>query len=332
LGASVTITPIVDNIELDSEAQSGMLSTDQKQTLNFFFLQETVGTDIGFIIEGIGGAPFELTGPDYGKAVSEEMPAPAEFLLIPPNDFGTPNRKRATSIKFELNTRGQSVSFIPRVDQVNYPEMDCNSGEDKKKIFEYFFDPALGDFTWFMLGGAFSARTPTPFELYGGLTPQNFEPFPPRLRSLYIAENNYGAAARNFLSLSIQMDLMLLISHMSIMWLTLLLFSILQRKQLFITSLLLTLSVLIMLGFCLDLNPLNFTKWHPRLALKFSLFRKNMISLVLCVLIKLENYSLYGFELFWLAPQQLFLSLSLVTIKKWIQLTTERRNIQEISR
>jgi len=196
LGASVTITPIVDNIELDSEAQSGMLSTDQKQTLNFFFLQETVGTDIGFIIEGIGGAPFELTGPDYGKAVSEEMPAPAEFLLIPPNDFGTPNRKRATSIKFELNTRGQSVSFIPRVDQVNYPEMDCNSGEDKKKIFEYFFDPALGDFTWFMLGGAFSARTPTPFELYGGLTPQNFEPFPPRLRSLYIAENNYGAAAR----------------------------------------------------------------------------------------------------------------------------------------
>jgi hypothetical protein len=196
IGTSVTITPIVDNIQLDAQAQSGMLSTDQKQTLNFFFLQETVGTDIGFIIEGIGGAPFELTGPDYAKAISEMMPSPAEFLLIPPSDFGTPNRKRATSIKFELNTRGQSVSFIPRVDQVDYPELDINSGEDKKKIFEYFFDPTLGDFTWFLLGAKLASRTPTPFEFYGDLIPQNLEAFPPRLRSLYIAENNYGAAAR----------------------------------------------------------------------------------------------------------------------------------------
>lgn len=194
LGVAVTITPIIDNLTHSSEAQSGMLSLDQKQTLNFFFQGETVGTDIGFIIEGDG--PFELTGPDYAKAVSEAMPAPAEFLVIPPNDFGTPNRKRATSIKFELNTEGQSVAFIPIVDGVSYPEMDVNSGVDKKAIFEYFFDIALGDFTWFMLGGTLRSRTPTPFEMYGELIPQNLEVFPPRLKSLYLAENNYGAAAR----------------------------------------------------------------------------------------------------------------------------------------
>ena len=192
LAATVKCTPIIDNVV--GNVFTNFTTLDQKQTQNFFFLVETVGTDIAFILESQDGSPFELTGPDYTKAVSELMPAPAEFLLLPPSDFGTPNRKRATSIKFELNTRGQNVVFTPRVDQVNYPPMTCNSGEDKKLIFEYFFPIALGDFTWFMLGGSFLGLTP--FELYGELTPQNLEPFPPRLKSLYIAENNYGAAAR----------------------------------------------------------------------------------------------------------------------------------------
>lgn len=192
LAATVRCTPIVDNVV--GNAFSDFTTLDQKQTQNFFFLSESVGTDLGFILESLDGSPFELTGPDYSKAVSEMMPAPAEFLLIPPSDFGTPNRKRATSIKFELNTRGADVVFTPRVDQVNYPPMICNSGEDKKKIFEYFFAINLGDFTWFMLGGTFAGAIP--FELYDGLIPQNLEPFPPRLESLYIAENNYGAAAR----------------------------------------------------------------------------------------------------------------------------------------
>lgn len=192
LAATVRCTPIVDNVV--GNAFTDFTTLDQKQTQNFFFLVETDGTDIGFILESLDGSPFELTGPDFDKAVSEMMPAPAEFLLFPPNDFGSPNRKRATSIKFELNTRGGVVVFTPRVDQVNYPPMSCNSGEDKKNIFEYFFDPALGDFTWFMLGGSLLGSIP--FEMYGNLIPQNLEVFPPRLRSLYIAENNYGAASR----------------------------------------------------------------------------------------------------------------------------------------
>jgi len=192
LAATVRCTPIIDNASLS--ATSNFTSIDQKETKNHFFLSETVGTDLGFILESLDGSPFELTGPDYSKAVSETMPAPAEFLLIPPSDFGSPNRKRATSIKFELNTKGVDVTFTPRVDQVDYPPMTCNSGEDKKKIFEYFFSIALGDFTWFMLGGSFLGVSP--FELYGELIPQNLEIFPPRLKSLYLAENNYGAAAR----------------------------------------------------------------------------------------------------------------------------------------
>lgn len=194
LDQPVTITPIIDNSA--GTPVPGYITTDQKQTVNFFFQLETVGTDIGFIIESPEGIPFELTGPDYGKAVSEEMPAPAEFLLLPPNDFGSPNRKRATSIKFEMNTRGGVVTFTPRVDQVGYPPISISTPEDKKKIFEYFFDPALGDFTWFMLGGIFSSISGIPFELYGGLIPQNLEIFPPRLESLYTAETNYGIAQR----------------------------------------------------------------------------------------------------------------------------------------
>lgn len=192
LAATIRCTPIIDNVV--GSATSTFTSLDQKETKNFFFVVETNGTDIGFILESLDGSPFELTGPDYGKAISEAMPSPAEFLLLPPNDFGSPNRKRATSIKFELNTRGGAVVFTPRVDQTNYAPITVNSGEDKKKIFEYFFDTALGDFTWFMLGGTFAGSIP--FELYGELIPQNLEIFPPRLQSLYVAENNYGAAAR----------------------------------------------------------------------------------------------------------------------------------------
>lgn len=192
LTATVRCTPIVDNVV--GNAHTDFTTLDQKETKNFFFLTETDGTDIGFVLESLDGSPFELTGPDYSKAISEMMPPPAEFLVFPPSDFGTPNRKRATSIKFELNTRGGVVVFTPRVDQTNYPPISCNSGEDKKKIFEYFFDIALGDFTWFLLGGTLSGSIP--FEMYGELIPQNLEVFPPRLKSLYLAENNYGAAAR----------------------------------------------------------------------------------------------------------------------------------------
>lgn len=192
LAATVKCTPIIDNIAGTSTAN--FTSIDQKETKNFFFTSESVGTDLGFILESLNDSPFELTGPEYEKAVSEMMPAPAEFLLLPPNDFGTPNRKRATSIKFELNTRGADVTFTPRVDQTDYPSMVCNSGEDKKKIFEYFFSTNLGDFTWFLLGGTFSGSSP--FELYDGLVPQQLEVFPPRLESLYLAETNYGAASR----------------------------------------------------------------------------------------------------------------------------------------
>lgn len=190
----VTITPIIDNST--GVPVTGFTSTDQKQTLNFFFQMEAVGTDIGFIIENPTGLPFELTGPDYGKAVSEEMPPPAEFLLLPPNDFGSPNRKRSTSIKFEMNTRGGNVIFTPIVDSVAYPSITVNSVFDKKKIFEYFFPITLGDFTWFLTGGTFLSIEGISFELYGGLIPQNLEVFPPRLESLYIAETNYGAPQR----------------------------------------------------------------------------------------------------------------------------------------
>lgn len=198
LGSTVQISALVDNVLVDA-VQTGLASIDQKQTVIFYFQSEIVGTDIGFIVENLSGLPFEFSGPDYSKAVSEEMPPPAEFLRIPPNDFGSPNRKRATSIKFEMNTRGQNVLFVPRFDQVDFEPITVNSGEDKKKIFEYFVNPSLGDFTWFMLAATFASEVPaplTPFELYGTLVPQNLEIFPPRLESLYTAETNYGAPQR----------------------------------------------------------------------------------------------------------------------------------------
>lgn len=192
LNSTVRFTPIIDNVA--QTAYTDFTSIGQKETHHHFFLVNIIGTDIGGILESLDGGPFELTGPDFGKAISEEMPASAEYLLVIPNNYGSPNRKRSTSIKFELNTRGSNVTFTPIVDGVSYAPATHNSGSDTKKTFEYFFATSLGDFTWIDLGGSFLSSSP--FELYGNLIPQQVEQFPPRLESLYIAETNFGAPAR----------------------------------------------------------------------------------------------------------------------------------------
>jgi len=192
LGNTVKFTPIIDNV-LQTH-QSSFFTTDQKQTVIHYFITETYGTDIAGILETEDGTPFEFSEPVLSEAVSEVQPPSAEFLLIPPSNFGSPNRKRATSIKFVMNTRGHDVTFTPIVDGVSYAPGVYNSGVDERKTFEYYFPVALGDFTWFDLGGSFSGSNP--FEFSGSLIPQDLQIFPPRLKSLYLPETNYGAPAR----------------------------------------------------------------------------------------------------------------------------------------
>jgi hypothetical protein len=186
LGQTCEFFPLIDGAIAGA---SSVFSYDRKATHLHYFDAEQVGTDIGGIICGF----FEYYGPNLDEIISEKMPVPATFLVIPQSDYGTPNRKRHSSYKFVINTRGSQVRFTPRLDGVNKTPMDFTTSE--KQVVEYFFTE---DTIGINIGGTLeSIEDPKqPFEFYGPIVPQQVEILPPRLKEFRIPENNYGIAAR----------------------------------------------------------------------------------------------------------------------------------------
>ena len=190
LGNSITFQPFVDNVATGSP---DTVVTATKLTHITYFLAETIGTDMGGIFSG---GVFEFYGVNLQETVSEKLPTPTEYLVIPPNDFGTPNRKRHTSYKFQIITRGQPVQFTPLLDGQTYSPRTYNT--PRKQTVEYFFDIASGDVIGIDIGGTLQSLSvpPTPFEFYGVVVPQQVETLPPRLETYRIPNSNFGSAAR----------------------------------------------------------------------------------------------------------------------------------------
>lgn len=186
-GVDVVFTPFLDG----NTGIPQTFNTTGKVTVIYYFLQETIATDIGMTFLS-ATTPFEFYGLDLSKCVSEEMPAPCEFLVIPANNYGTPNRKRHTSYKFQINTRGGSVNFIPILDGVQYPLQVFTTLQ--KQTVEYFFLPA--DIIGIDIGGILSSNNGIPFEFYGTVVPQTVEQLPDRLRYLRVPNTNLGSVSR----------------------------------------------------------------------------------------------------------------------------------------
>lgn len=184
LGNTVTITPLIDNV---AQAPS-TVTTAYKATYVHNFSNNPEGIDIGATISG---GPFEFFGADLSEAIAEKLPPATTFLTIPPDDYGTPNRKRHTSYKFQINTRGQQVTFTPIIDGVSKTPLTFTT--TTKKTVEYFFNT---DTIGIDIGGTLQALTTTPFEYYGIIRPQDLEILPPRLTEYFVPETNFGAAAR----------------------------------------------------------------------------------------------------------------------------------------
>lgn len=186
LGQECTFTPLIDG-EIAGDDSTIILS--RKGTHIHYFDTEQVGIDIGGIICGF----FEYYGPNLEEIISEKLPVPATYLVIPQDDYGTPNRKRHSSYKFVINTRGYNVRFTPRLDGVNQATFNFSTIE--KQVVEYYFTT---DTIAINIGGTLeSTETPKqPFEFYGPIKPQEIEVLPPRLKEFRIPENNYGVAAR----------------------------------------------------------------------------------------------------------------------------------------
>ena len=185
LGHPVTLTPIVDDV-----AQAPLtINTNSKDQIIYYFTSETLGTQIGATLEG--QHPFEFYGVDLQQTVSETLPTPVEFLIIPANDYGSPNRKRHTSYKFQINTRGTDVVFTPVVDGIAYATAIFNTSV--KKTVDYYFDTSIDDIIGVDIGGILDSNgSGTPFEFYGVIVPQQIEELPPLLRSFVIPSTDYG--------------------------------------------------------------------------------------------------------------------------------------------
>lgn len=200
LGNDVTFTPFVDNV-------SGSTSTVNKATklTNIhYFRSDTVGTDVGGTLQSPSGEPFEFYGLNNEETISEKLPTPVKYLVIPANDYGNPNRKRHTSYKFQINTLGANVKFTPRLDGTNYAPATFNTSE--KRTVEYFFDTSI-DVAGIDTGGVLETLADTEFEFYGTIKPQEVEVLPARLESFYIPNTDYGKPSRKrFTSFKFQIN------------------------------------------------------------------------------------------------------------------------------
>jgi len=188
LGNNITFTPLIDNSNTGVLPTSRVFSTPLKQTYIYYFTQEQIGTDINGILSG---GVFEFYGLNDQEIVSEKMPVPCEYLVIPNNDYGTPDRKRHSSYKFQINTRGSNVTFTPKLDGNLLAPAIYNTTE--KRVVEYFFQ---SDTIAIEVGGTLVAIDGHPFEFYGVVTPELIEKLPPRLEYYRIPNENFGVAAR----------------------------------------------------------------------------------------------------------------------------------------
>jgi hypothetical protein len=192
LGNNITFTPYIDNSNAGIAPANSVVATTRKQTYIHYFTQEQIGTDINGILSG---GVFEFYGLNDQEIISEKMPVPVKFLVIPAENYGTPNRKRHTSYKFQINTRGDTVSFTPIIDGTSYPSQNFNT--TTKQLVEYFFSSSNGDVTGRDIGGILqSIDDITPFEFYGVVTPQQIEQLPDRLLYFVIPVTDYGTPNR----------------------------------------------------------------------------------------------------------------------------------------
>lgn len=184
LGNTITFTPRIDGTSKTAES----FTFNRKGTYIYYFRTDEVGTDIGGVITG---GTFEYYSLNLEECVSEKLPSPTKYLLIPANDYGNPNRKRHSSYKFQINTRGAQVRFTPRLDGVDKTPMDFETAE--KSTVEYFFTV---DTIAIDIGGTLESLEDTPFEFYGVIRPQEIEVLPPRLKEFYIPNTDYGEPNR----------------------------------------------------------------------------------------------------------------------------------------
>lgn len=116
LGNIVNLFPVVDDVQLPTMA----LVCNRKKTFNYEFVLNTTtndivrGVDYIFVFQSLSGY-FEWYGFLTPKNI-ELLPEPEVSYVVPPTNFGSPNKKRLRVWPVIINTHGSNVTFTPIID------------------------------------------------------------------------------------------------------------------------------------------------------------------------------------------------------------------------
>jgi hypothetical protein len=187
---SVSWVPVLDGVALPTQT----INTYRKQTIIFTPDTETIGIELGGYIQSNVDKDFEFYGIAYEECVYEKLPPIASHIVIPYTNFNTTSRKRFRQFAITIDTRGNTVDWIPVVDGTALLPQEIRT-ERKQTVI---YTPRFNDLnTGIDVGGTLVARSGADFEFYGiNYEESVYEKLPPLAKFLNIATTNYGIAAR----------------------------------------------------------------------------------------------------------------------------------------
>jgi len=119
----------------------------------------------------------------------DPRPKQTLYLRIPPNNYGTPGRKRYPTLPLLIDTLGHDVTFTPTIDAVDQTPVIINTPD--KTVFNYLF---TSDKTGYTIGGKLSGATY--FEFYDLIQPRVVEILPDSTQFFIIPPTNLGTQTR----------------------------------------------------------------------------------------------------------------------------------------
>ena len=182
--------PIIDGVALPTQT----INTHRKQTIIFTPDTETIGIELGGFIQSQVDKDFEFYGIAYEECIYEKLPPVASHIVIPYTNFNTTSRKRFRQFAITIDTRGNTVDWIPVVDGTALLPQEIKT-ERKQTVI---YTPRFNDLnTGIDVGGTLVARSGADFEFYGiNYEESVYEKLPPLAKFLNIQTTNYGIAAR----------------------------------------------------------------------------------------------------------------------------------------
>jgi hypothetical protein len=137
LGHDVSMIPVIDGTSYPAKT----INCNRKQTHIYTFTGDVTAVDIACILSG--NYEFEDYGENLEECIWEKLPRVTKYIDLNTTNWGIANKKRVRTIPFVINTRGGSVTYIPRVDGVTYPQSNLFSVE-KRTLLHHFSTDSFG--------------------------------------------------------------------------------------------------------------------------------------------------------------------------------------------